>query len=308
LGALACSRLRVYAGEVEQIINIIGPTIFVILAGYLLGRFGKPNVSTLIDVAMFIATPFLVFNSLYMSEVNMGDALKLGGTCLLVMAGTFVVARLVFGAMHKRGTGAYLPVIFANTVNMPFPIIYLAFGDAGVANAVLYYIPNALLVYSLGIYMASGQKEVRQGLKAVLRTPMIYAAILALALNLNHVPVPQVVTNSFSLIGQASVPLMLLILGINIQQFSIKQIPVTVAASVIRMGGGFAFAMLAVWLFRMTGLPRAIGIFQSAMPSAVLVSLLSTKYNNETELVSSIVLTTTVMAIGVIPALLYFLT
>jgi malate permease and related proteins len=300
--------MPVYAGKMEQMINIIGPTIFVILLGYLLGRFGKPNVATLIDVAMFVATPCLVFNSLYSSQVDMGNALKLWGMCVIVMVGNFVVAWAVFGAMRKRGTGVYLPVMFANTVNMPFPIIYLAFGEAGVANAVLYYIPNAFLIYSLGIYMASGQKEVRQGLKAVLRTPLIYAAILALILNLNHVAVPDVVINSFKLIGQAGVPLMLLILGINIQQFSIKQIPVTLTASVIRMGGGFAFAMLSVWLFRMTGLPRAIGIFQSSMPSAVFVSLLATKFNNEAELVSSIVLATTMFAVGVIPALLYFLT
>jgi len=40
----------------------------------------------------------------------------------------------------------------------------------------------------------------------------------------------------------------------------------------------------------------------------VVVSILTTKYKNEAELVSSIVLTTTLMAIGVIPALCYYLT
>ncbi len=44
------------------------------------------------------------------------------------------------------------------------------------------------------------------------------------------------------------------------------------------------------------------------MPSAVFVSVLTAKYKNEEELVSSVVLTTTLMAIAVIPALLYFLT
>ncbi len=300
--------MRVYAGTMEQIVNVIGPTIFVIVVGYLLGRFGKPDVSTLIDVAMFIATPCLVFNSLYTSEVNVGEALDLWGTYALVTAGTFAVAWLVFGVMRRRGPGVYLPVLFANTVNIPFPIIYLAFGEAGVAAAVLYYIPNALLIYSLGVYMASGQKELRQGLKAVLRTPLVYAAVVALILNLNHVPMPKLVTTSFGLIGQAAVPLMLLVLGISIRNLNLKQVPVTLTASVIRMGGGFAFALLAVWLFGMTGLTRAIGIFESAMPSAVFVSLLANKFDNEAELVSSIVLMTTLMAVGVIPALLYFLT
>ena len=44
------------------------------------------------------------------------------------------------------------------------------------------------------------------------------------------------------------------------------------------------------------------------MPSAVFVSVLAAKYKNEEELVSSVVLATTLMAIPVIPALLYFLT
>ena len=156
--------------------------------------------------------------------------------------------------------------------------------------------------------MASGHKDLRLGLKAVLRTPLVYAAVLGLALNLAHVPLPLVVTNSFKFMGQAAVPLMLLVLGMNIGRFKIKNVRLTLAASVIRMGGGFAIAWLAVWLLGMTGLPRSIALFESAMPSAIFVSVLASKYNNEAELVSSIVLMTTVFAIGVIPALLYWLT
>jgi len=76
--------------------------------------------------------------------------------------------------MRKRRSGIYLPIIFAQYHQHPLPIIYLAFGDEGVAKAMLYYIPNGLLVYSLGVYMASGHSNLRQGIKAVLRTPLIY--------------------------------------------------------------------------------------------------------------------------------------
>ena len=34
----------------QQIVNVIGPTIFVVVLGYLLGRVSKASVSTLIDV------------------------------------------------------------------------------------------------------------------------------------------------------------------------------------------------------------------------------------------------------------------
>jgi predicted permease len=300
--------MRVYAGRMEQIINIIGPTIFAVALGYLLGRVSDAKVGTLIDVAMFIATPCLVFNSLFTSEVEIGQALRQWATCLMVMAGTFIVAWLVFRALKRRGSALYLPIVFMNTINIPVPIIYLAFGDAGVAQAMLYYIPNGLLIYTVAVYVASGHREWRQGVKAVFRTPLIYAAVLGLILNLADVPLPLVVTNSFKFVGQAAVPVMLLVLGMNVGRFKIRQIPLTLVASVIRMGGGFAVGLLAVWLLGMTGVPRAVALFESAMPSAIFISVLASKYNNEAELVSSVALMSTVLAIGVVPALLYYLT
>ena len=110
----------------------------------------------LIDVAMYIATPCLVFDSMLSTPIVMGEAAELWASSLLIMGGTFVVAWLVFGPLQAKHSGLYLPIVFANPINIPLPIIYLAFGDEGVAKAVLFYIPNGLLVYSLGIYMAAG--------------------------------------------------------------------------------------------------------------------------------------------------------
>jgi malate permease and related proteins len=297
----------VYAAVVQQIINIFGPTVFVVALGYLLGRVSKANVETLIDVAMFIATPCLVFSSMYANTIFLGEAVRLWASYFMVLVGTFIVAWLVLGFMKNRRRGLYLPILFANTINLPLPIIYLAFGDKGVATAILLYMPNAFIIYSLGIYMASGQKELRQGIKAVLRTPLIYAAVLGIVLNVAGVPLPGGVTNAVNLMGQAAVPLMLLVLGMNIGRFRITEIPLTIIASVIRMGGGFAIGFLAVWLLGLTGLPRSIVLFESAMPSAIFVSVLCTKYGNEAQLVASVVLTTTLLAVAVIPALLYYL-
>lgn len=292
----------------QQIVNIIAPTFFVIAVGYLFGRMAHPSVATLIDAAMFIATPCLVFHSVYTNPIQLEEAAQLWLSCLLSMAGSFALAWLVFGLRRKGSAGIYLPVAFSNTINIPLPIIYLAFGNEGVAKVILYYIPNGLMIYSVGVYVASGHHELRQGLKAVLRTPLIYAAVLGLVFNLTGVPVPEPALRSLSLMGQAAVPLMLLILGVNVGRYRLTRIPTTVAASLIRVGGGFVLGLLAVWLLGLSGISRAVVIFESAMPSAVVNAILCTKYDNDAAIASSIVLTTTVMAIGVIPALLYYLT
>jgi malate permease and related proteins len=292
----------------EQIVNVIGPTFFAIALGYLLGRVTHTAMGPLIDVAMFVATPCLVFVSMYSSTILLGEAARIWASCLLIMAGTFVLAWLAFGFRHRGRSALYLPIIFANVINIPLPILYLAFGDEGVSQAVLYYIPYSLLLCSLGIYLASGKKGLRRGIGAILRTPLIYAAVIGLVLNVTGVALPEVVTTSFHFVGQAAVPLMLLVLGMSIGHIRFAQIPLTLTASVIRMGGGFAVGMLTVWLLGLTGVTRAVVLFEAAMPSAVVVSALCTKYKNEAELVSSIVLTTTLMALGAIPALLYYLT
>ncbi len=181
----------------EQIINVIGPTFFAIALGYLLGRVTHTAIGPLIDVAMFVATPCLVFVSMYSSTILLGEAARIWASCLLVMAGTFVLAWLAFGFRHKGRSALYLPIIFANVINIPLPILYLAFGDEGVAQAVLFYIPYSLLLCSLGIYLASGKKGLRQGVGAVLRTPLIYAAVIGLVLNFTGVALPEAVTTSF---------------------------------------------------------------------------------------------------------------
>jgi predicted permease len=292
----------------QQILAIVTPTFFTIALGYLFGRLSRSGTAALIDAAMYIAVPCLVFTSMLSSPIVIGDAAKLWASCLLVMAGTFLLARFAFGFGRTKHSALYLPIVFANLVNIPFPIIYMAFGAKGLANAALFYMPSGILIYSLGIYIAAGQKGLRQGLKEAVRTPLIYAALFGLALNLAGVTIPTLMMNSLKFLGQAGIPLLLLVLGMNISRIRPSHLPLTLVASALRVGGGFALGLLAVWLLGLTGTPRAVVLFQAAMPSAIFTAIAAVKYENEAELVSSVVLVTTLASVVVIPALLYYLT
>jgi malate permease and related proteins len=300
--------LSVYPAAMHQIVNIIGPTFFAVVVGYLFGRFAKVNMAPLIDIAMYVAVPALAFHSMVTSKIVLGEASKLWASSLIVMVGNFVLALVLFGFLRQKHSGLYLPIVFTNYINIPLPIIFLAFGAPGAALAILMYIPQGIVLHSLGVYVASGEKEMKQGMLVMIKTPLMWAAIVGLALSLAHVPIPRVVIDSVNLLGQAGVPLMLLILGVSIGRFRFRQISLTAVASILRVGGGFAFGILSVWLLGLVDVSRAVVLFEASMPSAVFVSVLAAKYKNEEELVSSVVLATTLMAIAVIPALLYYLT
>ena len=104
-----------------------------------------------------------------------------------------------------------------------------------------------------------------------------------------------------------ALPLVLLILGYNLSQVKMSSFPTTLLASFLRVGVGLIIGLLVVNLFDITGVFRSVVVLVSAMPAAAMSSILATKYNNEANLVSSVVFLTTIAGILIVPFLLSML-
>jgi hypothetical protein len=239
-------------------------------------------------------------------KIILVDAARVWAAAIIITFGCGIVAWIVFKVTRQKHSGLYLPISIMNTVNIPFPIIYLVYGSEGLFAATLFYIPSILLLYSLGVYIASG-KHWRENIKEVFKIPPIYAALLGLLLNLTDVTVPELVIQPLNFIGMMVIPLVLLVLGSNLASVKITSLPTTLFASVLRLGVGLLLGILAVSLLNLTGILRSVVILDSAMPAAAISSILATKYNNEADLVSSVVFVTTIASLVVIPFLLQML-
>ena len=284
--------------------SVVVPAFFAIFIGFMFGKLWKPDMRTVVDVALYIGVPALVFTSLMEKQVDLLDAARVWSAALVVELGCLLAGYLVFKALRQKHSGLIVPIGIMNTVNLPFPILYLAYGAAALVPATLYYIPNVILMFSLGIYIMSGGN--RAALKEVLRQPVIYAAVLGLILSISKVTVPDLVLNSLDLVAQVTVPLVLIVLGYNLSKVRISSFWTTLLASFLRMAGGLALGLLMANVLGLTGLTRSVVVIVSAMPAAANSSILAAKYDNEAEEVSSVVFLTTVAALGVIPLLLHF--
>ena len=69
-----------------------------------------------------------------------------------------------------------------------------------------------------------------------------------------------------------------------------------VFATAMRLGGGAAAGLLLAPLFGLEGVARQAGTLQSAMPSAVIGTILATEYDVEPTFVTSVVLLTTLLS------------
>ena len=288
------------------ILEIVLPTFFVIVIGYLVGRFTRLNMSPVVDIAIYFGAPALAFVSLMNKDIVLLDAAKVWAAAVVIMLGCGAVAWLVFKAIRQRHSGLYASVMLMNSMYIPFPIVYLAYGVEGLGAATLFYIPNMLLVYTLGVYIMAG-KRWKESIREVFKLPSIYAALLGLALNLLRVEMPGLVISSLDMLGKMTLPLVLLVLGCNLSRVKLTSLPTTLLASVLRVGVGLLLGLLLAEALSITGVYRAVVILVSAMPAAAMTSILSAKYNNEPDLVSSVVFLTTIASLVIIPFLLYML-
>jgi len=289
-----------------NIIDIVLPVFIVIFIGYLIGKLTKISMATVVDINLYVGIPALVFVSLLNKEIVLINAAKIWAAALIIMYGCLIISWLVFKILKQKHSGLHVAIAIMNTVNIPFPIIYLAYGAEGLIAATLFFIPANLSVFLFGTYTMAG-KQWKDNIKEVSKQPVVYASISGLLLNLLNIEVPGLIINSLDFISMMAIPLLLLVLGYNLSRVRMSTFPTTLLASFLRVGVGLMLGLFVVNALNITGVSRSVVILDSAMPSAALASILATKYDNEAELVSSVVFLTTVVSLVIIPLLLNML-
>ncbi|MGL4647928.1 MAG: AEC family transporter, partial [Caldilineaceae bacterium] len=133
----------------------------------------------------------------------------------------------------------------------------------------------------------------------------LYAAVLGFALNGLQVPLYTGIFRAVDLLADATIPLMLILLGIQLRNTSLLQRRRGVfRASAVRLLGGPAIAVALTLALGISGLEREVLIVQAAMPTAVVTSVLATEYDTEPLLVAAAIVTSTLLSMGTLSAIL----
>ncbi len=290
---------------VRTVFESVFPIFALIAVGYCIARVRQVDLMPFTEILIYLASPCLVLSSFLHHPIPVRDF----GQVFLAALGIVAITGLAIG-MGLRATGKIerlrglmLPVIFMNTGNMGLPLNQLAFGPEGLSYAVIFFVSIAVLHYSLGIAML----KVPGGFGEALRLPLIYAAVLGVVLNLGRVSLPNWIVTPVDLIGQIAIPLMLLLLGYQLLQVQFKQLGLSVMFAVLRIGGGFLAGLLIVKILGLADTAAKVVILMSALPPAVLNSVLAKRYNRNPELVSSTILLGTLISIVTTPVILYWL-
>ena len=306
---------------VAALTESILPVLSIAGVGYVLGRGRKINVDAIATVTIYVLTPALVFHSLVTTPIGERTAFVLGAGVTAYTFGMLALAAGVGSALGESGAtygGLLLSSSFPNAGNYGIPLAAFAFGAVGRSTAVLYIVFQSVLMYTVGVSIASrGSSTSTKGAALeIFRLPLVYAVVAApLVRLLGAVPADgSPAMDVLRLTGDAAIPVMLLLLGIQLANTTYgSAVRQTVPAFVLKLVVSPALAIGVALAFGLGGDVGRVFVLACAMPAAVTPLLLTIEYDTggegitAPEYVSTAILLTTVGSIGTLTVLLFVL-
>lgn len=280
--------------------NIL-PILIVATFGFALQRVYQLDKRVLSTVVFNCLSPCLVFTSLVKSQLPGEELLQLVAFALLSLFAMGVLALLLARALRlsRQETAAFvIVIIFVNGGNFGLTLNQLRYGDEGLSRAIVYYMVNTFLAYTLGVFIASaGELSAREAVARLSKIPAIYAAALAVVVYGFAIPLPAPLLRGLEIAGSGAIPAMLVILGMQIADLRGGLSPrLAVPALSVRLLVGPVMGVLVATLLGLQGLSRSTSIIEASMPTAVFTIILATEFGLQPTFVTGIVVVSTLLS------------
>lgn len=282
-------------------LNDITPIFVVAGIGFLLARRVGASVKTVSTVSFHALSPCLVFHQLVTSRVGLSQSWRVALFCVLLTSAIGIAARLSASALRLEGTtftSFLLVVMFSNSGNYALPVVLFAFGSEALAFASVYFVVSAILVYTFGVFVAaSGRSSLRTALVRVAGVPAVWGSVAAMVVLLTGANVPDAVMRPIGLLSDAAIPVMLLVLGMQLERHTRPEHPAAVATAV-----GLSLVVAPMIAFGLSGLlglegpARQASIIEASMPAAVATTVLALEFELDANFATSVVLFSTLLS------------
>ena len=295
--------------------NVILPILIVVGIGGWFGRTYRPDIRSLSRLAMFVLIPGLTFSSMADTSIDSDEMLLIalfvmGSTTTFAFIG-WLISRTQYQLSPAASSTFVLTIMAFNAGNFGLPFIEFAFGANGLQRATLVFVSQSIMVSTLGIYVvSSGSVSPVQGLKNVLSNPVPYATLLGIIISVTGIDLPQNINRATTLLGNGSIPVMLLILGMQLVNTPLRNRELYRAVSLATVTRLVLVPILLYGitsLLHITGITQQVLIVQLSMPTAVNTIILAGEYGGDMDLAATIILSTTlssVLTLSILVALL----
>ena len=278
----------------------------IMMASYVLMKKEPFPVEVVNNLVFHFFLPVTTFYSIArLPEIRAGELLLVTASGFAALYATYLFAVLVArlcGLSDRFRKTFLLAAAYGNHIFLGVPICYAFMGERGTVPALFFALGGYLFLYGVGIYIMTG----RATPAAIFKNPLILAMVAGILFAALRIPLPSLLSHTFALMNTATFPLSMVVVGGGLKlRFFVDSTRMThaVCASGIKL----LISPLIAWgICLALGLTRdqlEICVLQSAMPSAVLVTIFSVKYEADPVFSNAIVSLTTLAGMATIPAL-----
>jgi predicted permease len=284
---------------VSILLSDILPIFAIAAAGFLLARCAKVDVKIVARLVFYSLLPCLAFRMLVTSTAtgpNVGRLMLLAVLVMGAMGGVGYVAAKALGLSGASLRAFLMVVMFSNGGNYGLPVVRFAFGSEALTFATIFFLTGSVTTYVAGSFFAGSRRgKIAGALDKVWRMPSLYGVALALVVLAIGRPVPEAVMRPVVLLSDAALPVMILVLGMQLERAAWPPRPgIVVLAVAISLVAAPFVALGLTSVLGISGAARQAAVILSSMPVAVVTTILALEFELAPEFVTSAVFISTI--------------
>ena len=225
----------------------------------------------------------------------------------VILHAVFILAAvlLIRDRNTERQSALRFAAVFTNCGFMGYPLMAALLGSLGVFYGSAYVIVFTVLSWTWGVYEFTGDRR-QLRLKPLLLNPGVLSVVVAMALYLTEITVPEFLMVPINYLADLNTPLPMLVVGYQLSHADFK-------AALRGVSSWVALGLRLVVLPLISlGLCLALGvshdltlvlIIAASAPPAALLSMFAARFGKDTALTSSLVSVQTAISAATMPLL-----
>ena len=288
------------------IYSIVSIYVF-ILMGYLAKMSFKDKIDerTITLLNVYFLQVFLTFWGLLLHPVDItllyAPLLYFVIVLFVLLLSALFAAKLF--SQKKEYSIAMVASVIGNTGNLGIPLNIAIFGEASIPYTTVVNLVNVFVVYTIGVYFYSrGNFDAKTSLKNILKLPILWAALIAIILSVNHYKAPPEIMNMLMMGAYASMTMQLFLFGIYLYDIKIRKINKKLVTWVMSLKFIFLplIAFIVLYNIELDPMIKGVIFIELLMPLAVANVNLASLYDCDPKLVTALVFISSVLFLGII--------
>lgn len=205
--------------------------------------------------------------------------------------------------------GAFQALIFSSsTIFIGLPINLALFGVKSEQYVLLYYVINTLYFWIIGVLLIqSDTQKYKFNIKVIIHniiSPALIGLIIGILLVLVNIKLPSFLLSSLQYIGNLTVPLAMIFIGISIQKVNFHTLKISKDNLLIIMSHAIIAPIIMTLLVikaPITTLAKEVFIIMAAMPAMTVIPPIVQTYHGDVKFAAISVTETTLAIIITIP-------